>query len=246
MKLRRNARAAKREIPEKTRRPAASSGTIPACENPGATPPRIESGSPQYKTTSVTTTSPRPPRESGDGDGARRLGSVFLVAQTVVDDVADSGKESPRAADGLTPRVSPRHKDSSTSPASLRSPVAKEVPSPRLNGAAVGTSARTRRLGVIESTSRRHTTTTTSSSDHEHRVLSRMSEVNRFIEPMYLAVSDDKLKNMLSFLEHTLMAAGLWSGECFLGVSPWRRHYLFVYLPIIEDDVQQKEDLPAE
>ncbi|KAJ8887915.1 hypothetical protein PR048_007399 [Dryococelus australis] len=30
------------EIPEKTRRPAASSGTIPTCENPGATPPEVE------------------------------------------------------------------------------------------------------------------------------------------------------------------------------------------------------------
>ncbi|KAJ8889048.1 hypothetical protein PR048_008542 [Dryococelus australis] len=34
----------KREIPEKTRRPAASFGTIPACKNPGATPPGIEPG----------------------------------------------------------------------------------------------------------------------------------------------------------------------------------------------------------
>ncbi|KAJ8880930.1 hypothetical protein PR048_017403 [Dryococelus australis] len=32
----------KREIPEKTRRPAALSGTIPACENPGVTRPGIE------------------------------------------------------------------------------------------------------------------------------------------------------------------------------------------------------------
>ncbi|KAJ8875315.1 hypothetical protein PR048_023210 [Dryococelus australis] len=29
----------KREIPEKTRRRASSSGAIPTCENPGATPP---------------------------------------------------------------------------------------------------------------------------------------------------------------------------------------------------------------
>ncbi|KAJ8871794.1 hypothetical protein PR048_028134 [Dryococelus australis] len=39
----------KREIPEKTRRPAASSGTIPTCENPGATPLGIEPGSPRWE-----------------------------------------------------------------------------------------------------------------------------------------------------------------------------------------------------
>ncbi|KAJ8872674.1 hypothetical protein PR048_026285 [Dryococelus australis] len=38
---RRNVRG-EREIPEKTRRPAASPGTIPTCKNPGATPTRIE------------------------------------------------------------------------------------------------------------------------------------------------------------------------------------------------------------
>ncbi|KAJ8894238.1 hypothetical protein PR048_006850 [Dryococelus australis] len=32
----------KRDIPEKTRRPAASSGTIPTCRNPGVTQPEIE------------------------------------------------------------------------------------------------------------------------------------------------------------------------------------------------------------
>ncbi|KAJ8868981.1 hypothetical protein PR048_030522 [Dryococelus australis] len=37
----------KREIPEKTRRPAASSATIRACENLGATPPEIKPGSPR-------------------------------------------------------------------------------------------------------------------------------------------------------------------------------------------------------
>ncbi|KAJ8871682.1 hypothetical protein PR048_028009 [Dryococelus australis] len=39
----------KREIPEKTHRPVASSGTIPTCENPGVTQPRIE---PTYRTSS--------------------------------------------------------------------------------------------------------------------------------------------------------------------------------------------------
>ncbi|KAJ8881247.1 hypothetical protein PR048_017723 [Dryococelus australis] len=50
----RNARAGKREIAEKTRRPAASSGAIPICENPRATPPGIEPGSPMRETNSST------------------------------------------------------------------------------------------------------------------------------------------------------------------------------------------------
>ncbi|KAJ8871753.1 hypothetical protein PR048_028090 [Dryococelus australis] len=36
----------KRETPEKRRQPAASSGTIPTCENPGVARPGIEPGSP--------------------------------------------------------------------------------------------------------------------------------------------------------------------------------------------------------
>ncbi|KAJ8882624.1 hypothetical protein PR048_014436 [Dryococelus australis] len=39
----------KREIPEKARRPAASSGTIPTCENPGPSPPGIEPGSRRWE-----------------------------------------------------------------------------------------------------------------------------------------------------------------------------------------------------
>ncbi|KAJ8893719.1 hypothetical protein PR048_006319 [Dryococelus australis] len=42
MEQRENERAGKREIPEKTRRPAASSGTIPTCENPGVARSGIE------------------------------------------------------------------------------------------------------------------------------------------------------------------------------------------------------------
>ncbi|KAJ8885409.1 hypothetical protein PR048_011606 [Dryococelus australis] len=42
---RQNAREGKREIYEKTRRPATSSGTITTCENPGATRPGIDPGS---------------------------------------------------------------------------------------------------------------------------------------------------------------------------------------------------------
>ncbi|KAJ8871676.1 hypothetical protein PR048_028003 [Dryococelus australis] len=49
----------KRAIPGKTRRPATSSGMIPTCENPGATPPGIESGSPWREASSLTVTPPR-------------------------------------------------------------------------------------------------------------------------------------------------------------------------------------------
>ncbi|KAJ8871386.1 hypothetical protein PR048_027703 [Dryococelus australis] len=50
----------KREISEKTRRPAEKSDTIPTCENPGATPPGIKPGSPWWKASSLATTPPRP------------------------------------------------------------------------------------------------------------------------------------------------------------------------------------------
>ncbi|KAJ8868337.1 hypothetical protein PR048_029853 [Dryococelus australis] len=43
----------KRDIPEKTRRPEASSGTIPTCENPGLTQPRIEPGSSRNTTAAI-------------------------------------------------------------------------------------------------------------------------------------------------------------------------------------------------
>ncbi|KAJ8876721.1 hypothetical protein PR048_021168 [Dryococelus australis] len=49
MEQRRNERRGKREIPEKTRRPAASSGTIPTCKNPGVARPGIEPGSPCWE-----------------------------------------------------------------------------------------------------------------------------------------------------------------------------------------------------
>ncbi|KAJ8881594.1 hypothetical protein PR048_018079 [Dryococelus australis] len=39
----------KQEIPEKTHRPAASSGTILTCKNPGIAPPGIEPGSPRWE-----------------------------------------------------------------------------------------------------------------------------------------------------------------------------------------------------
>ncbi|KAJ8876002.1 hypothetical protein PR048_023910 [Dryococelus australis] len=44
----------KLNIPEKNRRPAASSGTIPTCENPGVTRPGIESGSSCWEASRLT------------------------------------------------------------------------------------------------------------------------------------------------------------------------------------------------
>ncbi|KAJ8869268.1 hypothetical protein PR048_030840 [Dryococelus australis] len=65
MEQRRNARAGNRETPEKTRRPAASPGTISISENPGGgDPPGIKPVSPSLKTSSLTT---RPPRPLGRG-----------------------------------------------------------------------------------------------------------------------------------------------------------------------------------
>ncbi|KAJ8893565.1 hypothetical protein PR048_006164 [Dryococelus australis] len=50
-------------IPEKTRRPATSSGTIPTCEKPGANSPGMESVSPWWEASSLITKPPRPPWE---------------------------------------------------------------------------------------------------------------------------------------------------------------------------------------
>ncbi|KAJ8890127.1 hypothetical protein PR048_009634 [Dryococelus australis] len=49
-----------RENPENTRQPAASSSTIITCENPGATSPGIESGSPWWEAVTLAATLPRP------------------------------------------------------------------------------------------------------------------------------------------------------------------------------------------
>ncbi|KAJ8878202.1 hypothetical protein PR048_022670 [Dryococelus australis] len=48
----------KREMPEKIRRPAASSGTIPTCENPGVARPGIEPGSPWREASRLTAQPP--------------------------------------------------------------------------------------------------------------------------------------------------------------------------------------------
>ncbi|KAJ8883325.1 hypothetical protein PR048_015168 [Dryococelus australis] len=55
------------EILEKTRPPAASCGTSPTCENPGATPPRIEPGSPSLLATSIEVDVQRDLREEERG-----------------------------------------------------------------------------------------------------------------------------------------------------------------------------------
>ncbi|KAJ8885407.1 hypothetical protein PR048_011604 [Dryococelus australis] len=47
--------------PEKTRRPTASSGTIPACEKSGVTRPGIEPGSPWWEASKLTAQPPWPP-----------------------------------------------------------------------------------------------------------------------------------------------------------------------------------------
>ncbi|KAJ8873390.1 hypothetical protein PR048_027026 [Dryococelus australis] len=49
----------KREIPEKTHRPAAFSDTIHNAKIPGAISPEIEPGSPTWESSSLTTTTPR-------------------------------------------------------------------------------------------------------------------------------------------------------------------------------------------
>ncbi|KAJ8891090.1 hypothetical protein PR048_010600 [Dryococelus australis] len=51
----------KPEIPEKTRRPAASSARFPRARNQGATSPGIEPGSLKWEASSLTATPPRPP-----------------------------------------------------------------------------------------------------------------------------------------------------------------------------------------
>ncbi|KAJ8874837.1 hypothetical protein PR048_022726 [Dryococelus australis] len=57
----------KREIPEKTRRPAASSIPIPTCENPGVTQPETEPCSPWWEANSLTAQPPRPRRVGVSG-----------------------------------------------------------------------------------------------------------------------------------------------------------------------------------
>ncbi|KAJ8877768.1 hypothetical protein PR048_022223 [Dryococelus australis] len=63
-------------ISEKTRRPA-SSCTIPTCENPEATPPGIDPGSPRWEASSLTTP---PPRHLSLGTGKFRK---FILGENI-------------------------------------------------------------------------------------------------------------------------------------------------------------------
>ncbi|KAJ8880339.1 hypothetical protein PR048_016806 [Dryococelus australis] len=81
----------KREIPEKTRRPAASSVTIPSCEHLGATAPGIESRWPRWEASSLQILEHRSSRWfpacsvgrrcSQFGHGPRILGSNGLLTK---------------------------------------------------------------------------------------------------------------------------------------------------------------------
>ncbi|KAJ8882796.1 hypothetical protein PR048_014610 [Dryococelus australis] len=55
MEQRRDARTGGTDIPEKTRRPAASSGTIATCESLGEARPGFEPGSPRWEGSQVHT-----------------------------------------------------------------------------------------------------------------------------------------------------------------------------------------------
>ncbi|KAJ8879668.1 hypothetical protein PR048_020276 [Dryococelus australis] len=63
MERHRNEGLGKREIPEKSRRPTASSSTIPTCENP-VTRPGIQPGSPWREASVLIAQPPRPPRSA--------------------------------------------------------------------------------------------------------------------------------------------------------------------------------------
>ncbi|KAJ8865958.1 hypothetical protein PR048_033482 [Dryococelus australis] len=71
VRRRRKERRRKREIPEKTRRPTASSGTIPTCENQGVARPGIKPGSSWWEASTLTAQAPWPPNEGGGGEGEK-------------------------------------------------------------------------------------------------------------------------------------------------------------------------------
>ncbi|KAJ8881445.1 hypothetical protein PR048_017926 [Dryococelus australis] len=87
----------KREIPKETRRPTASSGTIPTCENP-VTRPGIESGSPWWETSAIITQPPRPLWIS--------LGSLTFTPHRYSRPIIRY--EGPRWCRGQTTRLPPR------------------------------------------------------------------------------------------------------------------------------------------
>ncbi|KAJ8867487.1 hypothetical protein PR048_031289 [Dryococelus australis] len=74
----------KPEYPEKTRRPAASSSTIPTCENPDVNPPGIEPGSPCWEASALATAPPLPlPRPDDLQTLAAKECQYELVARTL-------------------------------------------------------------------------------------------------------------------------------------------------------------------
>ncbi|KAJ8887814.1 hypothetical protein PR048_014032 [Dryococelus australis] len=77
-KLKQNKRAGETGDPAQTRRPVASSDTIPTCENPGLTRPGIELCSPWWEASSLTAQPPWPP-----GWALRTCGR----SATILDDV---------------------------------------------------------------------------------------------------------------------------------------------------------------
>ncbi|KAJ8875056.1 hypothetical protein PR048_022946 [Dryococelus australis] len=72
----------KRGIPEKTRLPAASSGTIPTYENPGVTRPGIELGSPWWQASKLTA---KPPRPRGTIQPVQSRSPLYRCLRTYVD-----------------------------------------------------------------------------------------------------------------------------------------------------------------
>ncbi|KAJ8879204.1 hypothetical protein PR048_019810 [Dryococelus australis] len=91
----------KREIPEKTRRPTASSGTITTCENPG-----IEPGSPWWQP-SVLIAQPPGPRRTEDRQRVKRSGRHLIKARFgALRRVAEMGMEW--RGNGRSPRKTRR------------------------------------------------------------------------------------------------------------------------------------------
>ncbi|KAJ8874115.1 hypothetical protein PR048_024956 [Dryococelus australis] len=107
MERRLNEGAGKREIPEKTRRPTASSGTIPTCESP-VTRPGIEPGSPWWEA-SVLIAQPPWPRKPKQHEARRPVVfSGYLPTPESWLEV-ETQRDEDGGGNGRTPRKSPRH-----------------------------------------------------------------------------------------------------------------------------------------
>ncbi|KAJ8875933.1 hypothetical protein PR048_023841 [Dryococelus australis] len=92
MKQHRNARVGRQEIPEKTRRHAASPGTIPTCENPGVTRLGIEPSPPWWEASSLTAQPQRPLAPSKVGNDGVEL-ARRLAGQELGGDLACEGQQ---------------------------------------------------------------------------------------------------------------------------------------------------------